>query len=195
MNDSSRNELISTATGTQSSKKGGILKKPSNFFSAEDSNKSKKKSLKKAQVSFKLQTNNLPNRTSSKRTIQHKKQKTISKWSLKLSSLQMQEEFTDYIRQQSRSYALVLVPVIFVTAILAFIGSLIVKKEETRQEVLQMSFLFGLPALIGGVLLAFSFKSVVLVELLTPVMLIIFTLTLLLINTSEICGVPQETMR
>ena len=83
----------------------------------------------------------------------------------------------------------------FVTAILAFFGSLIVKKEETRQEVLQTSFLFGLPALVGGFLLAFSYKRIALVELLTPVMLILFSLTLLLINTSEICGEPKETMR
>ena len=68
-------------------------------------------------------------------------------------------------------------------------------QEETRQEVLQTSFLFGLPALVGGFLLAFSFKRIALVELLTPVMLLLFSLTLLLINTTEICGVPKETMR
>ena len=68
----------------------------------------------------------------------------------------MQEEFTDYIRKQTRSYALVLVPVILGIAVLALIASQMDEEESRKQEMLLISFLLGAPALVVAVLLALS---------------------------------------
>ena len=104
----------------------------------------------------------------------------------------MQEEFIDYIRRQTRSYALVLMPVIFGLAVIALGASLLMKEGK---EMMQTSLLFGVPALVVGVLLALSFKHIALVELLTPVMFIGYTLILCVVNFTDIVGKENENMR
>ena len=60
---------------------------------------------------------------------------------------------------------------------------------------LQTSFAFGFPSFVVGVLLALSYKRIAFVELMTPVMLGGFTLSLFVINLTEVCGEPTDAMR
>ena len=84
----------------------------------------------------------------------------------------MQRDFIDYVRKQTRSYAKVLIPIIFGAAVIAFVAFLVSDPEKTgKQEMLQTSLLLGPPSLLAGVLLVLSYKKIAFVELLTPAMI------------------------
>ena len=103
-----------------------------------------------------------------------------------------------YIRNETRSYAIKLIPVIFITAILSFIGFMIMegdKKNLVRGDMIQTSFIFGPTSLLVGSLVIASFRRPFLVDLLTPVMLFGFFIMLLLVNTTGICGDVTGGMR
>ena len=55
--------------------------------------------------------------------------------------------------------------------------------------------MLGIPSFITGVLLALSYKHIAFVELLTPVILILFSLTILVVNLTEVCGTLDNGMR
>ena len=64
-----------------------------------------------------------------------------------------------------------------------------------NQEALQACLMFGTPAFLTGVLLAFSYKRLRLVELLEPIYYSVFALFIAVINNSNICGEPFDNLR
>ena len=60
---------------------------------------------------------------------------------------------------------------------------------------LQTSIILGPPSLIVGVLLAFSYRNIAVMELLTPVMFASLILISAVLNMTEICGEVTEGMR
>ena len=84
-------------------------------------------------------------------------------------------------------------------SILAFLYSLVLGRDEENrdryQEMLQTSFVIGIPTLIVGVLLAFSYKKPALVDHLSAVMFLGYCLNLSLVNFVDVCGEMTTGMR
>ena len=124
-----------------------------------------------------------------------KKIKEISPWTLKLSSEEYQVEFTQYLRTSARGYLVVLIPVIFVIAILFCFVAISSDVQSSKLEMFQGCLVLGSPSLIAILLLIFSYKNLALVELVTPVMILGYSLMVAIINITNICGVPTDALR
>ena len=74
---------------------------------------------------------------------------------------------------------------------MAFIASRIISdpaKENTKNEMLRVSLLYGPPSLLSSLLVLLSTKKIPLIELLSPVMFIIMGLMVVIILATEITG-------
>ena len=107
----------------------------------------------------------------------------------------MQAEFSNYIRRDTRAYALVLLPVFLFFSILSFLASLSVKEEKRKQELLQVSIVSGLPSLPSLIVLFLSYKRVALMDLLTPVFLVSASIMFVVVNATGVCGEQNSVMR
>ena len=107
----------------------------------------------------------------------------------------MQAEFSNYIRRDTRAYALVLLPVFLFFSVLSFLATLSVKEEKTRQELLQVGIVSGLPSLLSLIVLFLSYKRIALMDLLTPVFLISVGIMLVVVNATGVCGEVNKNMR
>ena len=107
----------------------------------------------------------------------------------------MQAEFSNYIRRDTRAYAFVLLPVFLFFSILSFLATFSVKEEKTKQELLQVSILSGLPSLLSLIVLFFSYKRAALMDLLTPVFLVSASIMFVLVNVTGVCGEQNSVMR
>ena len=120
---------------------------------------------------------------------------TISKYTLRLSNLQMQAEFSSYLRRETKFYGLVLILTFLALAIISFFAHLYMSEETAKQKVLQISIILGLPSLPSMIVLCLSYKREVLLDLLTPVFLIFASVILVIVNVTEICGEQNKALR
>ena len=107
----------------------------------------------------------------------------------------MQAEFSKYIRRETKSYALVMIPVFLTVAILSFLASLSVSEDSGKQELLQVSIIFGAPSIPSLIVLCLSYKRLALLDLLTPVFSIFASIMFVTVNATEICGEQNKNMR
>lgn len=120
------------------------------------------------------------------------KTKAYNTCTLILTKPSQQAEFTTYLRNKTRGYASVLLPVI-ATLCLVAVGSLMMPESLTRQTLIQVIILFGFPVLIAGLIYAFSRKYIWLAEGIGPGLSTTFAICIVLLNVFS--DIPDELMR
>ena len=127
-------------------KGGGVLKPPSNYFSKDDNGE--RKFVKKKKVQFSLneqlystaQYQNKPSQQANdeaekqEQTKQALKIRVLSPWTLKLSSPQMQADFSLYLREQAQGYAKILSPILLVFSIIAFLAAILLLNDPDDED-------------------------------------------------------------
>ena len=73
---------------------------------------------------------------------------------------------------------------ISVLGILALVASLVIKEEENKMQLMNIGLVFGVPNMASTVLFCFSRKKLALVDLVTPVHLLVLMLMLILLNSN-----------
>ena len=107
----------------------------------------------------------------------------------------MQAEFSNYIRRETKSYALVMIPIFLTVAILSLLASLSVSDDSKKLELLQVSIICGLPSIPSLIVLCLSYKREALLDLMTPVFSIFSSIMFVIVNVTEICGESSKNMR
>ena len=110
---------------------------------------------------------------------------------LTIKSAVIQAEFTEYSRRQAISKAKIIIPIFLGVGVLAFIMSRIMsakEKEDSSNEMMRMSLLYGPPSLLSSLVVYLSTRKIALIELLAPVMFVCVGLMLGIILATDITG-------
>jgi len=98
----------------------------------------------------------------------------------------MQAEFTQYVRMSTRKVSTVVLVLVLIICVFMAFQSKMAKEERDRQIMFQTTLTVGPPVLLSGLALLISYKKIVFVELVAPLMLSGYYLMVLLINTTEL---------
>ena len=116
----------------------------------------------------------------------------ISTCKLTIKSAVIQAEFTQYSRRQAISKAKIIIPIFLGVGVLALIVSRIMSsdpaKEDSKNEMMRMSLLYGPPSLLSSLVVYLSTKKFALIELLAPVMFLCVSVMLGLILATDLTG-------